>query len=98
MRDRAVAAYVKGGQDSSSSVLSTRNPMQAARRARFLEQSNQQDERVVHQLAALRQDLDANQTALKSQREEQQAVKERLAAKNDQMQQQLAEASRARDA
>jgi murein DD-endopeptidase MepM/ murein hydrolase activator NlpD len=97
MRDRAVAAYVKGGEDSFSALLSTRSPMQAARRAQFLEHSNQTDERVVHQLASLRESLDEKQTTLKNEREQQRALKERLAEQNEQMQQQLAEASRARD-
>jgi len=96
MRDRAVAAYVKGGDDIGA-LLSTSKPMQAARRARFLEQANQKDDRIVHQLESLREDLAANQATLKTQREEQQAVKERLAAQNAVMQQRLAEASRARD-
>ena len=97
MRDRAVAAYVKGGEGSFSAVLSTRSPMQAARRAQFLEQSNQSDERVVHQLDALRESLDEKQIAFKNEREQQRALKERLVAQNEQMQQQLAETSRARD-
>ena len=96
MRDRAVAAYVKrAGDDEFSALLSTSRPMEAARRARFLEQANQKDDHVVRQLASLREDLDAAQATLKQEREAQEVVKEHLAAQNDVMQQRLAEASRA---
>jgi murein DD-endopeptidase MepM/ murein hydrolase activator NlpD len=98
MRDRAVAAYVKRGSDDEfSALLSTSKPMEAARRARFLEQSNQKDDRVVRQLDSLREDLDADQAALEKEREEQAVVKDQLAAQNDVLQQRLAEANRARD-
>ena len=98
MRDRAVAAYVKrSGDDEFSALLSTSRPMEAARRARFLEQANQKDDHVVRQLDSLREDLDEDQANLKKEREVQEVVKEQLAAQNDVMQQRLAEASRARD-
>jgi len=98
MRDRAVAAYVKGGTDDGfGALLSTNRPMQAARRALFLEQANQKDDRVVDQLNALREDLETKQATLKKQREEQQALEERLVNQTAAMQQRLADASRARD-
>src|SRR5262245_37193623 len=97
-RDRAVAAYVKGGNDDAfGALLSTSSPMQAARRAHFLQQANQNDDRVVGQLNSARDDLEAMQATLKNQRDEQQALKQHLAAQSEVMQQQLAEASRARD-
>jgi murein DD-endopeptidase MepM/ murein hydrolase activator NlpD len=71
--------------------------MQAARRALFLEQANQKDDRVVAQLNALREDLETEHATLRKQREEQQALKERLATQTEAMQQRLADASRARD-
>jgi len=97
-RDRAVAAYVKGGNDDAfGALLSTSSPMQAARRAHFLQQANQNDDRVVGQLNSARDDLEATQATLKNQRDEQQALKQHLAAQSEVMQQQLAEANRARD-
>ena len=98
MRDRAVAAYVNGGTgDTFEGLLSTKSPMEAARRKRFLEQANQKDDRVVSQLNSLREELEADQASLRKQREEEEAAKQRLAAQNEVMQQRLADASRARD-
>ena len=98
MRDRAVAAYVnRGSDDSFGGLLSTKSPMEAARRSRFLENANEKDDRIVGELNALREELEADQASLKQQREEQQAAKERLAAQNETMQQRLAEANKLRD-
>jgi murein DD-endopeptidase MepM/ murein hydrolase activator NlpD len=96
MRDRAVAAYVNRDTDDTD-LLSTKSPMEAARRKRFLEQANQKDDRIVDELNSLREELEADQTSLKQQREEEQAAKDRLTAQNDVMQQRLAEANRLRD-
>jgi murein DD-endopeptidase MepM/ murein hydrolase activator NlpD len=96
MRDRAVTAYINRGTDDTE-LLSTKSPMQAARRNRFLEQANQKDDRVVDELSSLREGLEEDQATLRQQRVEQQAAEERLAAQNVTMQERLAEANRARD-
>jgi murein DD-endopeptidase MepM/ murein hydrolase activator NlpD len=96
MRDRAVAAYINRGTDDTA-LLSTKSPMEAARRTRFLDQANQKDDRVVDEVNSLREELEENQASLRQQREEQQAAEQRLAAQNATMQERLADANRARD-
>ncbi|MFA5882933.1 MAG: peptidoglycan DD-metalloendopeptidase family protein [Acidimicrobiia bacterium] len=97
--DRAIGAYVNRGSGASgfTMLFSTRGPMEAARRERFLDQANQVDNRVIEQLDALRADLAVKQESLKKQREEQQVLRDRLAEKNASVQASLAEANAARD-
>ncbi len=99
VRDRAIGAYVNRGSGASgfTALFSTRGPLEAARRDRFLEQANQVDNRAIDQLDALRSDLGTMQVSLKKQREEQQVVRDRLAETNTAVQASLADANAARD-
>lgn len=97
--ERAVGAYVGRGGSAGflGSMLSTKGPMDAARRTRFLDQANQIDNADVDDLDALRSDLTEKQKTLEQQREEQRVVRERLTEQNASVQATLAEANAARD-
>lgn len=97
--DRAIGAYVGRGVASSTfeSMFSTRGPLEAARRERFLDQANQSDNRAIGQLDAMRAGVTEQQALLKQEREAQQVINEQLAARNVEVQSLLAEANRARD-
>lgn len=98
VRDRAVTAYVSSGaSDKFASIFTSRGPLEAARRARFLDQANQKDNQAITELAGLREQLAEQQDTLESERETQQVVKERLAAEQIALQDGLAEVSRLRD-
>ena len=97
VRLRAVGAYVRHGAGSSQfeAMFVTNNPMDVARREKFLDQANQTDDRNVKELDSLRADLSATQTALKKERDQQQVVKELLTAKNTALQASLVAANSA---
>lgn len=97
--ERAVGAYVNRGGSGGmlDSMLSTKSPLDAARRSRFLDQANQVDNAVVDDLDSLRSDLTEKQKELDQQREEQRLVRERLTERNVSVQATLAEANAARD-
>lgn len=97
VRQRAVAAYTRGGQAKFDMVFDAQSPMDAARRTQLLDQANQTDNTAAKKLAALRSDLERYETELNEQRDAQAKVKDQLAARNAEVQQQLVEANRARD-
>jgi murein DD-endopeptidase MepM/ murein hydrolase activator NlpD len=97
VRQRAVAAYVRGGQANFDMVFSAENPVDAARRTKLLDQANQTDNGAARKLAAIRSDLKVQQDELSKQRDEQARVKDELVVKSAAVQQQLADANQARD-
>jgi len=97
VRDRAVAAYQHRDTNTLGVMLEADSPLEGARRAKLLDQANQTDNVSVKKLSALRDDLAEKQKEVQAQRDEQRKVKERLDAKNSQVQDSLAAASKARD-
>jgi murein DD-endopeptidase MepM/ murein hydrolase activator NlpD len=97
VRQRAVSAYVQHGTTGLDAMLSAENPLDASRRARLLDQANQNDNLSVKKLAAIRADLNTQQKKVQAQRDEQRHVKEQLDAKNASVQAGLVAASKARD-
>ena len=97
VRDRAVAAYQHRDTNTLGVMLEADTPLDGARRAKLLDQANQTDNVSVKKLAGLRDDLAKKQKDVQAQRDEQHKVKERLDAKNSQVQDSLAAASKARD-
>ena len=99
VRDRAVNAYVGrgGAADGLSSLMSTSNPMEAARRTQFLAEQNRAGDRAIKDLARTKQDLTDQRTEARQQREAAQAIRDQLVAKNQEMQAALAQANVARD-
>ena len=97
VRARAVRAYTQRGISDFDLVLAADDPLDAARRTQLLDRANQKDNDAVRKLAALREDLGAMRKQVQAQRDDQRAVKERLDARNAEVQSSLAAASKARD-
>jgi murein DD-endopeptidase MepM/ murein hydrolase activator NlpD len=97
VRERAVAAYAHRDTNTLGVMLESDSPLEGARRAKLLDQANQTDNVSVKKLAALKDDVAKKQKEVQAQREEQQNVKQRLDAKNAQVQDSLAAANKARD-
>ena len=97
VRERAVAAYTRGGQSNFDIVFSSGSAADATRRAKLLDEANQTDNTAVRKLSVLRSDLKTEEEELSRQRDEQAKVKDQVAAKSAAAQQQLAEAMQARD-
>src|SRR5262245_60508126 len=97
VRQRATTAYTRASVSHLSVVLDASGPLQAARRAQFLDLANEKDNLVREKLAAVRSDLRAQQSDLRDQRDKVQAEKERLNAKSKEIQDELVTATKARD-
>src|SRR5262245_21331563 len=64
-RDRAVEAYKRSGRDLGV-VVGARDPLSAARRARWLDRLNQQDNQALERLQDATAKLDAQRAALRA--------------------------------
>ncbi len=97
VRQRAVYAYTHKGQDLDL-VVGAQNPVAAARRTVLLDQANQRDNTAVRKLAAINQDLDVQQEALRTQETQEQTVRDQLQAKSADLQRKLNDAQAAANA
>jgi len=98
VRHRAVFAYTHAGSVNSVPILESGDLTDAVRKTRLLDLVNRRDDSAIQELAALRDDLRAQQDELRRQRASAQQVKDQLEAKSHSLQEQLAKAAKARDA
>jgi murein DD-endopeptidase MepM/ murein hydrolase activator NlpD len=98
VKARAVEAYSNPAVAQLGILLEVDDPLQLARRAHLLDRANQQDNRDVHRLAALKDDLQAQRDDAEAARAEHQRLLDELATRQVELQDRLADVSRTRDA
>lgn len=79
VRSRAVAAYTNRLQADAGSIIMFDKPLDAARRTKFLDRANHNDDRMIRELDAARNDLELQQADVQRRRVEQQRVNKVLA-------------------
>jgi murein DD-endopeptidase MepM/ murein hydrolase activator NlpD len=97
VRARALHAYTGAADSHLSLILEASGPLEAARRTRLLDLANRKDNLAAKKLAALQSDLHSQQSQLRTQREEEQKVRDELEAKNAAIQARLVSTAKARD-
>jgi murein DD-endopeptidase MepM/ murein hydrolase activator NlpD len=98
VKARAVEAYSNPAVTQLGVLLAVDNPLEMARRAHLLARANEQDNRAVHELAALKEELESQRDDAEEARAEQMELREELAARQVELDARLADVSRTRDA
>lgn len=96
-RERAVEAYKRSGRDLGT-LVSARDPLDAARRVRWLQRLNQRDNHAVEHLQDATARLDAQRAELRSAREDADEALAEVKAQGDQINTLLADAEQQRQA
>ena len=92
VRKRALYAYTHAGSDIDV-IVSTDDPLSAARGQTLIDQANQKDNAAVKRLAGINSDLHDQTTELRDQESKQRAEKDRLDAWNTELEASLAAAA-----
>jgi peptidoglycan hydrolase CwlO-like protein len=96
-RDRAVEAYKRSGRDLGT-VVSARDPLDAARRVRWLQRLNQRDNHAVEHLQDATDKLDTQRAELRSARDDADRALTEVKSQGDQINALLADAEQQRQA
>jgi murein DD-endopeptidase MepM/ murein hydrolase activator NlpD len=97
VKARALIAYTRAAGSHLAVILDASGPLQAGRRAQFLDLANAKDNYAAKRLAALRTDLRSQQHDLRAQRQEAAVEKKRVDASYEDIQGLLVAAAKARD-
>lgn len=97
VRSRAVAAYTSRETVDVGAMLVLDKPLEAARRTKFLDRANHNDDRIIRELDAARDDLEVQQADVERRRVEQQRLNKILTEDFAAAQSAVAAANQARD-
>jgi murein DD-endopeptidase MepM/ murein hydrolase activator NlpD len=97
VRTRAVAAYTSRDTVDLGAKLGLDKPMDAARRTKFLDRANNNDDRIIRQLDAARDDLALQQADIERRRVEQQRLNKLLSEEFSAARSAVEAANQARD-